>query len=166
MDEPVISKFYTNYYLRAICGGIIFICFTGRMLYASLFVNLVNPVGVRLFTIFLLGLLYVYFYFFSKSWKRITVTPTEIIVYDVVFKKQLTIPYTDITRTAIHQSTEGYSIGVFAENLVIEFKGDQSITIDAGHYSNYSRLKMAIYNYTIGPGRGRERYLARREREE
>jgi hypothetical protein len=167
MDEPVISKFYTNYYVSAICGGIIFMVFTGYMLYLSLFVNLANPVGVRLFTIFLFGLLYVYFYFFPKSWKRITVTPTEIMVYDVVFKKQLNIPYTDITRMAVYRPTLSARSGRgFAENFVIEYGANKSVTINEGHYDNYNRLKMAIYNYKLGPGRGRERYLERRAREE
>jgi hypothetical protein len=166
MDEPVISEFYTNYFVKAVCGGIIVLLLNGYMAYLRLFVNLANPDKAYFFSVFFSGLLCVYFYFFSKSWKRITVTPTEIIVFDVVFKKQLTIPYTDITRMATYRPTPSARSGQgFAENFVIEYGNNKSVTINEGHYDNYSLLKMAIYNYKLGPGRGRERYLARRERE-
>ena len=71
MDEPVISKFYTNYYIKAVCGEIIVLLLNGYMTYLRLFVNLANPGKAYFFSVFFSGLLCVYFYFFSKSWKRI-----------------------------------------------------------------------------------------------
>ena len=166
MDEPVISKFYTFYFVKAICGVIIALFFTGLAIYFSLFGNLQYPNNAYFCSVFFSALLCVYFYFFSKSWKRITVTPTEIIFYDVVFKKQLTIPYTDITRIATYRRNSDNKYGfINSQNFVIEFNGNQSITINEAHYENYNRLTMAVYNYKYGPGHGRDRYLASREGE-
>ena len=164
MDEPVISKFYTFYFVKSICGGIIALFFTVLAIYFSIFGNLKYPNNAYFCSVFFSVLLCVYFYFFSKSWKRITVTPTEIIVYDVVFKKQITIPYTDITRIGTYRSASGNISGwAFGQNFVVGFDGDKSVTINEGWYDNYNRLTMAIYNYKYGPGHGRDRYLAGRE---
>lgn len=164
MDSPIISNFDTAYYNRATCGAVVFLVLTGRMLYACLLGNLVNPIASYAITLLLCGLLWVYYYFFSKSWKRITVTATEIIVYDVVFKKQVTISYAEITgintyRTQGNNSSLG---GVFSQNFVIEFKDDQSVAFNEAWYDNYNKLTMAIYNHKYGPGHGRDRYLERR----
>jgi hypothetical protein len=125
--------------------------------------NLAYPGEVYFMTLFFMGLLAVYCYFFSKSWKRITVTPTEIIVDDVVFKKQLTIPYSAIIHIGTYRSQSNSTRGwVYAQDFVIEFDGDQSISISEGWYNNYNHLTMAIYLHKYGPGHGRERYLERR----
>jgi len=157
MDEPIISSFDSAYYNRATCGAVVFLVVTGRMLYACLLGNLVNPIASYAITLLLCGLLWVYYYFFSKSWKRITVTATEIIVYDVVFKKQVTIPYTEITRVGTYRTRKGFS-----QSFTIEFKDDQSIAFNEAGYDNYNKLTMAIYYHKYGPGHGRERYLERR----
>ncbi|HEY2581444.1 MAG TPA: hypothetical protein VGI43_06540, partial [Mucilaginibacter sp.] len=137
------------------------------MLYHCLLGNFVNPVAGYLITLFLFGLLWVFYYFFSKSWKRVTITATEIILYDVVFKKQITIAYADITHIATYR-TQGYSRTsgrAFSQKFVIDFKDDQSVTLDEAWYNNYSKLTMAIYLHKYGPGHGRERYLERHGRE-
>ena len=163
MDEPIVSGFDSAYYFRTICGTAFFLWMPFHRLYQCLTVDLANPVSAYLYTLIWFGALWVYYYFFSKSWKRITVTATEIIVRDIVFKKQITIPYADITGVNTYR-TQGYGgrLGaVFSQSFVIEYKGDQSVSFNKGWYSNYNKLTMAIYNHKYGPGHGRERYLAR-----
>src|SRR5476651_1267004 len=94
IDETIVSEFYTFYYFKAICGAIILVLLNWYFGYLALFGRLTGQ-GYGYFALLLL-LLVVYFYFFSKSWKRITITPIEIIVDDVVLKKQQRILYTDI----------------------------------------------------------------------
>jgi hypothetical protein len=164
MESPITSNFDTAYYTRAIGGAIIFLSLTGYSLYKCLLGNLANPGSAYAITLLLLGVLWVSYYFFSKSWKRITVTATEIIVYNVVFKKQVTIPYAEITRVGTYR-TQGNTgrggIG-FSQSFVIEFKDDQSVEINEAWYDNYNKLTMAIYYHKYGPGHGRDRYLERR----
>ncbi|SHN30502.1 hypothetical protein [Mucilaginibacter sp. OK098] len=157
MDELIISNFDTAYYNRAIGGAVVFVVLTGRMLYACLLGNPAPPMAAYIITLLLCGVLWVYYYFFSRSWKRITVTATEIIVYDVVFKKQVIIPYAEITRMGTYRTRKGFS-----QNFAIEFKDDQSVAFNEAWYDNYNKLTMAIYNHKYGPGHARERYLERR----
>jgi hypothetical protein len=157
MDETIISNFDTAYYSRAIFGAVVFLGLTGYSLYRCLLGNLANPGAAYMITLLLFGVLWVYYYFFSKSWKRITVTATEIIVENVVFKKQVTIPYADITRIGTYRTRSAFS-----QSFVIEFKDDQSVAIDEAWYDNYNKLTMAIYYHKYGPGHGRDRYLERR----
>lgn len=164
MEEPVVSSFDPAYYTRAVGGAIVFLWLFGDMLYHCPLGNLANPGAAYTITLLLLGVLWVYYYFFSKSWQRVTVTATEIVVYNVVFKKQLTIPYADITRIGTYRSrgNAGRFGGAFSQSFIIEFKDDQSVEICEAWYDNYNKLTMAIYNRKYGPGHGRDRYLERR----
>ena len=157
MDSPITSSFDTTYYTRAIGGAIVFLGLTGYSLYKCLLSNLANPGSAYAITLLLFGVLWVYYYFFSKSWKRITVTATEIIVYNVVFKKLVIIPYAEITRMGTYRTRKGFS-----QSFVIEFKDDQSVQINEAWYDNYNKLTLAIYYHKYGPGHGRDRYLERR----
>jgi len=159
MDEPVISDFYTPYYTRAITGGLLVLWLNWHMISACIRGNLANPAGTYVMTLFSMMLLAVYYYFFSKSWKRITVTPTEIIVDDVVFKKQIKIPYTAITHINAYRTGGNTNGRLFSQDFVIEFDGDQSVSINEAWYDNYNHLTTTIYIHKYGPGHGRERYL-------
>jgi hypothetical protein len=166
MNEIVVSKFCTWYYFKGMCGGIILSLVTGFMIRLLVAGNLANPGEAYFLTAFFTGALCFYFYFFSKSWKRITVTPEAIIVYDIVFKKQLTISYPNITRIGTYRRP-GYSQRsglAYSQHFVIEVNDDRSFTIDEAFYDNYSQLTMAIYLHKYGPGHGRERYLEGRGR--
>jgi hypothetical protein len=163
MDEPVTSIFYANYYLRAIAGALLLLWLTGYRLYHCLMGDFLNPVPAYIFTLFLLGILWIYYYFFSKSWNRITVTATEIMVYNIVFKKQTTIPFADITHIATYRTLGGRR-RLGSQRFIIEFKGDRSIEINESWYANYNKLTMAIYHDKQGTGHGRERYLERHPR--
>ncbi|WP_157740528.1 hypothetical protein [Mucilaginibacter xinganensis] len=164
MDETIISNFDSSYYNRAIAGAVVFLALTGEMLYTCLQGNLANPLLAYSITLLLCGALWVYYHFFSRSWKRVTVTAAEIIVYDVVFNKQLTIPFTEITNVGTYRTrgNNGSWGAAFSQSLVIEFKEDQSVAFDEAWYDNYSKLTMAIYYHKYGPGHGRDRYLERR----
>jgi hypothetical protein len=162
MDEPIISKFYAPYYFKAICGAIIFFMLTVYMICLILSGNLEHPGNAYILAMIFIACLSIYFYFFSKSWKRITVTPTEIIVYDVVLKKQLTVAYSDIIKIDTYRTRSSDRGSSFSQDFVIELSGDRLVTINEAWYDNYNRLTMAIYKNKYGLGQGRDRYLARR----
>ena len=137
--------------------------FTGYMIDLSISGKLVSAADAYFWPAFGLCLLAVYYYFFSKSWKRITVTATEIIIDNLFFKKRLNILYSDITGIGTYRRNSDNMYGyINRQNFVIEFNGNKSISINEGWYDNYDRLTMAVYTYKYGPGHGRERYLARR----
>src|SRR6185312_5330383 len=96
MQETVVSEFYRPYYLRGICGALLFPSAAAYMFYLGLFGNLATPLNAFGFGAMFLAAACIFFYFFTKSWKRVTVTPTEIEVYNVVLNKRFTIPYADI----------------------------------------------------------------------
>ena len=92
----------------------------------------------------------VFFYFFSKGWKTITVGPTGIIVGYVVSRKQIIIPYAEITRMGVYS-------GLFTSDFVIDY-GSRSLAFNPNHYDNYEELKGEVYNYTLGFDRHRSQY--------
>jgi hypothetical protein len=59
----------------------------------------------------------------------------------------------------VSNSARGYT---YAQDLIIEYGENESLTINESYYENYSQLTMAIYLNKFGPGHGRERYLERR----
>jgi hypothetical protein len=167
MDEPIVSSFDSSYYSRACIGAALFLWVTGYLLYRILFFNLLYPGKVYLLTAIFIGADYVYYTFFSKSWKRVTVTATEIIVCNVVTKKEITIPYDTITRIGTYrtQGTGRWGYG-YAQDIVIEYGDDQSVAFNEAWYDNYNKLTMTIYLHQYGPGHGRDRYLERHGRSE
>jgi len=162
MDEPIVSKFDTLYYFKAICGAAMFLMPTVYAICKILTGNLEHPGKAYIMTMIFIASLSIYSYFFSKSWKRITVTPTEVIVYDVVLKKQLTVAYSDIIRIGTYRMRSSDRGSSFSQDFVIELSGDRSVTINEAWYDNYNQLTMAIYKNKYGLGHGRDRYLARR----
>ena len=91
-------------------------------------------------------------------------TSAEIMVYDVVFKKQLTIPYAGITRIGTYRTASSGTSRLpgYSQDFVIEFGDNKSVGINEAWYDNYNHLTMTIYLHKYGPGHGRERYLERR----
>ncbi|TWI98673.1 hypothetical protein JN11_02861 [Mucilaginibacter frigoritolerans] len=162
MDESVISKFYIPSFFYAICGAIFLLGLTIYMLYHCLLGNLLYPGKAYTITLFLCGALGVYYYFVSKSWKRITVTASEIVVYNLISKKQITITYADITHISTYR-TQGGRRGLSSQRFIIDIKDDRSLEINESWYENYNKLTMAIYHHKYGPGHGRERYLERHQ---
>jgi hypothetical protein len=163
MDEPVTSAFSTPYYVRMTVGAIFLSSIAVRLLLACIGGNLANPIGTYGFTAFFLGLLYFYFNYFSRSWKRITVSADGIIVFNVVTRKQYTISYANISHIGTYRMDAGsINGGVFAQDFVIEFNGNRSLILNEDYYDNYKQLTMAIYLYKYGPGHGRERYLEKK----
>ena len=131
------------------------------MLYHSVTGSLGWPGGDTV-TAILCGADLVFYYFFSQSWKQITVTPTGITARNVVFNKQTTINYADITGISTYrESRPGRGGGYFGRDFVIEFNHNQTISFNESWYDNYDKLTMAIYLHKFGPGHGRERYLER-----
>jgi hypothetical protein len=164
MNEAVISKFHVFYYVKGIFGSIIVLMLAGYTIRLCLSHNLADPANVYFATAFCITLLVVYYYYFSKSWKKITVTPTEIILEDVVFKKQLRIPYAAITGIETYRRNSDNLRGwVFSQNFIFEYDGNKSVAINEDWFDNYDQLTMAIYKYKYGPGQGRERYEERRK---
>ena len=164
IDEPIVSEFYTFYYFKAICGAIILLLVNWYFGYLALFGRLTGQ-GYGYFVLLFL-FLGAYFYFFSKSWKRITITPTEIIIDNVVFKKQQRIPYTDIKSIDTYRMSNRNNLIFrrYGQSFVMELHNGSSVTFSENYYDNYSELTMAIYLHKYGPGHGRERYLARHGR--
>ena len=163
MEEPLVSVFNFNYYFRALCGASVFLWATGYMLYHCLLGNFLYTVKVYSITAVLCGSDYLYYYFFSKSWKKITINETEIIVYDVIFKKSTVIPLTAITGINTYRERGPASSygGAFSQDFVLEFNDDQILSFNEAWYKNYGKLTMAIYTQKYGAGHGRERYLQR-----
>jgi hypothetical protein len=161
IDETIVSEFYTFYYFKAICGAIILLLANWYFGYLALSGGLTGS-GYGYFAL-LLVLLGVYFYFFSKSWKRVIITPTEILIDDVVFKKQLTIPYTDIKAVGTYRAANNSSrnFRLYGKDFVMELNNGTSVAFSENYYNNYSKLTMAIYLHKYGPGHGRERYMER-----
>ena len=165
MDEPVISIFDESYYSNAIFGAIVFLSLTGYAAYCCLFYHLLSPGKAWLILAALIGFDYLYYYLFSKSWKVVTVTAEEVIIYYVVYRKQINIPFAEITRVSTYrtQSEDGARYS-FSQDFVIEYGDDKSVGFNEAWYENYNRLKMTIYFHKYGPGHGRERYLRRHGR--
>jgi len=162
MNEAVISKFHIFYYVKGVFGSIIVLMLAGYMTRLRLSGNSADPANVYFATAFCITLLAVYYYYFSKSWKRITVTATEIILDNVVFKKQIKIPLTEIGRIVTYRRNSNNVYGwAFSQNFVVEYNGNKSIAINEDWFDNYDQLTMAIYKHKYGPGQGRERYEER-----
>jgi|GEM_PF-3256281 len=161
IDETIVSEFYTFYYFKAICGAIMLLLVTGYLGCLGLASDLGKEGYIYFFLLFVF--LGIYFYFFSKSWKRITITPTEILLDDVVLKKQQRIPYTDIKTIDTYRAANNSSrsFGRYGQDFVMELNNGTQVTFNENYYNNYSKLTMAIYLHKYGPGHGRERYLER-----
>jgi hypothetical protein len=129
-------------------------------LYFSLFGNPAYPWGAAGISLFFILLTGIYFYFFLKSWKKVTVGPNGVVVDYLAFKKQLVVPYTAMNHIGTYNLASG-SAGRFrsTQSFVIEFeKGTREIRINESHYDNYTQLKAAVYNYTLGFDRQRSQY--------
>jgi hypothetical protein len=158
MHEPVVSKFSVFYYVRAVCGAVFFPLFALCFIYSGMFANLANlwgGIGLELIFILAIG---IFFYFFLKSWRKITVGPEGIVVDYLIFRKQFTIPYASITYMGTNR-TQGMSRTGYGnvQYFVIEY-GSRSIDFKANSYDNYDELKAEIYNYTLGFDRHRSQY--------
>jgi len=166
MDESVTSEFYIPSFFYAICGALFLLWPTLYMLYHCLMGDFLNPIPAYIFTLFLFGILWTYYYFVSKSWYRITVTATEIIVCNIITKKQKSFAHTEITHISTYRANTSGLRGSSSssQRFIIEFKDDQFIEINESWYANYNKLTMAIYHDKQGPGHGRERYLERHPR--
>jgi hypothetical protein len=168
MDESVVSEFYIPSFLYAICGAIFLLWPTTYMLYHCLLGNLLHPGVAYTITLFFCGMLGVYYYFVSKLWYKIRVTPTEIMFSHVITKKKIIVALTDVTHISTYRARTGGRFGESnlggTQRFIIEFKDDQSIEISESWYANYNKLTMAIYHHKQGPGHGRERYLERHPR--
>lgn len=163
MDKSLVSIFSSDYYLRATTGAIVFLGLTAYTLYHCLLGNLMYPAKAYAVTMILCAVDCLYYHLFSKSWKRVTITETEIIVDHVVFKKKLIVPFSDITSVTNYGSrgNNGLMGSAFGHDFVIETKNGQTLRLNEAWYENYKQLTMAIYLQRYGPGHGRERYLAR-----
>jgi hypothetical protein len=161
MDEPIVSEFYTFYYFKSIFGAIAFLLVN---LYFGCMALSGGSTGSG-YGYFVLSLLFpgAYFYVFSKSWKRTTVTPTEILIDYWVLKKQQRIPYTDIKSINTYRMAGSNTsiFGRYGQSFVMEFNNGKSVSFSESYYNNYSKLTMAIYLHKYGSGHGRERYLER-----
>jgi hypothetical protein len=167
MDETVTSEFYIPSFFYAICGAIFLLWPTTYMLYHCLLGDFLYPAKAYASTLFLCVALGIYYYFTSKSWRRITITPTEISVRNIITKKQITIAQTDITHISTYRANTsglGGRSSRSSQRFIIEYKGGKSIEINESWYANYNKLTMAIYHDKQGPGHGRERYLERHPR--
>ncbi|MCO5949234.1 hypothetical protein [Mucilaginibacter flavidus] len=160
MDTTVTSSFNSRYFARAICGAAFFVWCTGYMLYHCLRGDFAHPAQAYGLTALLCGSVWVYYYFFSKSWQRVVVAETGITVFRA-FKKPITIPYADITHIGTSRTRGSGGSGALAQSFYIEFNNDQSVSFNEAWYDNYDKLTMTIYLHKFGPGHGRERYLAR-----
>ena len=160
IDETIVSKFYTFYYFKNICGAIAFLLVNLYFGCMALSGGSTGP-GYGYFVLSLL-LPGAYFYVFSKSWKRVTVTPTEIIIDYLAFKKQR-ILYADIKSIGTYRAANNNirSFRLYGQDFVMELNNGTTVTFSENYYDNYSKLTMAIYLHKYGPGHGRERYLER-----
>lgn len=163
IDETIVSEIYFPYYFKAVCGAILFSWAAGYMGYHCLLGNFAHPGQAYGLTALVFAANGIYYYFFSKSWKRTTVTPTEIIIDYWVLKKQQRIPYTAIKSIDTYRMAGSNTsiFGRYGQSFVMELNNGTTVTFSENYYDNYSKLTMAIYLHKYGPGHGRERYLER-----
>jgi len=145
MPEPVVSIFRVAFLFWGLCGSVFFIGMSGYFSYYVVFVDLQNFGVVFVLALSFISATVVFFYFFSRRLKIIIVGPDGIEVDCMITKKQLLIPYADITRIN--------GLG----GLLIEYKTGL-LKFNTYNFENYTELKAAIYNYKYGFDRKRSHY--------
>jgi hypothetical protein len=157
VHDPIISEFSSKYWTRGITGAVIALFTTGRYLFILLSGHAAQPLYLALLDLLFVGVTVIYFYFFSRGWKRIQVTDDGIIVDYMLSKKREIIPYANIRSIATYRDQGTVNGRIFAQDLVLEYEGG-TLRINGAVYDNYNRIKAQIYNYKYGFDRVRSRY--------